>query len=241
MNTERPLFRNNVKLRQAVNYALDRRAMLSAFGVLWAGSVTDDYLPPGLPGYVDAHLYPLKHPDVKKARTLARGHMGSGKAVMYTCDSIGTACETNAQTVKTDLKAIGIDVEIKRFPLAVFSEKITTRGEAFDLVFERLVVPWVDPYQYVNRLLDGRMIRATENQNRAYFNSPRYNRLIDEAGRLSGSARSKAYGKLAVEIARDAAPMAAVFVRNTRFFVSSRVGCLRASVHGLDLAGLCLN
>src|SRR5262249_57960566 len=65
MNTERRLFRNNIKLRQAVSFALDRPAL--GFGVPWATSVTDDYLPPGLPGYVDAHLYPLRHPHLHKA------------------------------------------------------------------------------------------------------------------------------------------------------------------------------
>jgi ABC-type transport system substrate-binding protein len=241
MNTERPLFRRNVRLRKAVSLAIDRRRMLAALGPPWAGSLTDDYLPSGMPGYVDAHLYPLEHPDLKRAVALARGHTRSGNAVMYTCDSVATGCLEGAQTVKNDLKEIGIDVDIQPFPGTVFSAKSTTRGEAFDLVFERLIMPWVDPYQYVNRLLDGRLIRATENQNRSFFNSARYNRLIDQAGSLSGDARYKAYGRLAVDIARDAAPMAAVFVRNTRFFVSSRVGCVRASAHGLDLAGLCLN
>ena len=76
--------------------------------------------------------------------------------------------------------------------------------------------------------------------NRSYFNSPQYNRLIDEAASLSGNARYAAYGKLAVDIARDAAPMAAFMDRNTRFLVSNRVGCVSVAAHGLDLAGLCL-
>src|SRR5262249_13627586 len=154
MNTEGPLFRNNVELRQAVNFALDRTDMLSGLGPPWSGSVTDDYLPPGLPGYVDAHLYALRHPNLEKARALAAGHTRSGKAVLYTCELIISGCQTSAQFIQRDLRAIGIDVEIKEFPYAVYLAKTATRGEAFDLVFERHIVPWVDPYQYVNRLLD---------------------------------------------------------------------------------------
>jgi len=241
MNTARPLFRRNVKLRQAVNFAIDRRQMLSGLGALWAGSVTDDYLAPGLSGYVDAHLYPLRHPELKEAKALALGHTRSGKAVLYTCNLAPyTGCLENAQTVRDNLEAIGIDVRIDTFPLATFETKTGTRGEPFDLTFDRLVVPWVDPYQYVNLLLDGRRIGPTENTNRSYFNSAHYNRLMDEAGRLSGRARWVAYGKLAVDLAKNAAPMAAVFVRYTRFFVSSRIGCVRASAHGFDLASLCL-
>ena len=75
MNTERPLFKNNPKLRQAVNFALDRTAMLRTFPAARRGSRTDSYLPPGMPGYVDVHPYPLEHPDLAKAQALAeRAH-----------------------------------------------------------------------------------------------------------------------------------------------------------------------
>lgn len=241
MNTEQPLFRDNPKLRQAVNFAIDRTEMLRALGAPWAGRVTDDYLPSSLPGYVDGHVYPNAHPNLKDALALARGHTKSGKAVMYTCNNVTTGCLDNAQTIQKNLRAIGIDVTINQFPLTELVRRTSTRGEPFDLVFNRYVVPWVDPYQYVDLLLDGRKIGASDNTNLSYFNSPHYNRLIDQANALSGSARYRAYGRLAVDIARNAAPMAAVFGRNTRFFVSKRVGCMRVSADGLDLAGLCLN
>ncbi len=241
MNTERPLFRKNPNLRQAVNFALDRTAMLHAAGPYF-GSRTDHYLPPGVPGYANVHPYPVKYADLKRARALARGHTGNGKAVYYTCDANPAlyACLAHAQIVQYELRQIGIDVEIKRFPLAVWAEKIATRGEPFDLTDAGFHVPWVDPYQYVNRLLDGRTIQASQNANRSYFNSPHYNRLIDRAADLRGRARYEAYGKLALDIERNAAPMAAYTVRNNRFFVSKRVGCVSVDAHGLNLAGLCL-
>jgi ABC-type transport system substrate-binding protein len=239
MNTERPLFRNNPKLRQAINFALDRTAMLRAFGPHF-GSRTDNYLPPGLPGVLSVHPYPVKYPDLAKALALAHGHTRSGKAVYYSIDSIACVCLAHAQLVQYELKKIGIDVEIKQFPIAVFAAKTGTHGEPFDLMDDRFDVAWVDPYQYVNRLLDGRTIQTAGNANRSYFNSPYYNRLIEQAGSLSGRARYDAYGKLALDIERDAAPMAAYANRNTRFFLSSRVGCVSVSAHGLDLAGLCV-
>jgi ABC-type oligopeptide transport system substrate-binding subunit len=69
MNTEQPLFRNNVKLRQAVNFAIDRRALFAPVGPV--GTLTDDYLPAVTPGYIDAQVYPLKRPDLKKAHSRA--------------------------------------------------------------------------------------------------------------------------------------------------------------------------
>jgi peptide/nickel transport system substrate-binding protein len=221
MNVEQPLFRRNLELRQAVNFALDRPAMLSGLGPPWVGTTTDDYLPVGVPGYVDAHLYPLKGPNLTKAKALALGNTRSGKAVMYTCNNLLTGCLASAQTVKANLEAIGIDVRIEQFPSDEERRRSATRGEPFDLRLEPVLVPWVDPYQYVDLLLDGRTINATENTNLSYFNSPQYNELMDQANALSGSARYAAYGRLAVDLARNAAPMAAVYIRNNRFFVSS--------------------
>jgi ABC-type transport system substrate-binding protein len=242
MNNERPLFKNNRRLRKAVNFAVDRTAYLNVFGGPF-GSRTDSYLPAGLPGYQSVHPYPVRHPNLERGRALARGHTRSGKAVFYACDSILIRCLPHAQLIQYELKQIGIDVEIKQFPVVAYNDKVATRGEPFDLSDVLVNVAWVDPSQYVDQLLDGRTIRATGNTNRSYFNSPHYNKLIDRAGALSGSARYAAYGRLALEIARDAAPMAGLVERNTRFFVSSRVGCVRAtgaSAHSLDLAGLCL-
>jgi ABC-type transport system substrate-binding protein len=102
MNTEQPLFRNNPRLRQAVNFALDRTAILQSFGPHF-GIRTDSYLPPGMPGYLHQHPYPVKYPDLAKAQALAKGHTRGGKAVLYTCDNIGFACLANAQVVQYEL------------------------------------------------------------------------------------------------------------------------------------------
>ena len=42
--------------------------------------------------------------------------------------------------------------------------------------------------------------------NCSYFDSPKYNRLLDEASRLTGAERYRAYGELDVQLSRDAAP-----------------------------------
>jgi peptide/nickel transport system substrate-binding protein len=239
MNTSRPLFKNNRKLRQAVNFALDRRDLEDAAGGKLGGSVTDDYLPRGMPGYVDGHLYPLEHPDLAKAKALARRNTRSGKATLILCDTV--ACPQQAQIIKANLKKIGIDVDLNLMPFAVQATLKATRGQPWDLTIQRHEVDYMDPSQFVDVLLDGRRIRATRNTNVAYFDSDRYNRLIDHAGRLLKDDRYDTYGRLAVDLAANSAPLAALSVRNIKFLVSSRVGCLQTTAHsGLELAGLCL-
>jgi ABC-type transport system substrate-binding protein len=240
MNTSRPLFRHNVKLRRAISYAIDRTAIAAAIGP-GAFAPTDDYLPTGLPGSTDGHLYPLR-PDLAKARALAQGNTRSGTAVAYTCLDFGSAgsCLASFQIIRANLKLIRIDVQIQQFPNSIEIDKEGTRGEPFDLAGQRHDVPWVDPSQYIDPLLDGRTIRATGNTNLSYFNSTYYNKLIDGVRRLSGSARNVAYGRLALDVAKNAVPMAAYANRNSKFFVSSRVSCVTAGAHNVNLAGLCL-
>ena len=134
MNTSRPLF-SNVRLRRAVNYAIDRLA-LAAQGQRFAevnpfnaGSPAGDYMPPAIGGATDFHLYPLAGPDLRRARQLA-GNVHA-TAIMYTPDVPPWLQE--AQIIRRDLQALGIDVQLKEFPLNDFYDRISRRGEPFDL------------------------------------------------------------------------------------------------------------
>jgi peptide/nickel transport system substrate-binding protein len=238
LNTARPLFRNNARLRRAVNYAIDRKALLAQFARRHAP--TDQYLPPVLPGYREAHIYPSR-PNLKKARSLAQGRRGEGKAVMYVRQ--GPVFIAIAQLVQKNLRAIGIDVELRLFPTRVFFQKISTRGEPFDIAYAPWQPEYVDPYDILNVQLDGRTITAEDNFNHSFFDSSRYNRRLAQVARLTGSARYRAYGKLDIELARDAAPMAAFGYSFDHNLFSARVGCVvmnAANPGAPDLAAVCL-
>jgi len=236
LNTSRPLF-SDTRLRRAVNYALDRRALArtGAFGSSVA-TLTDQLLQPGMPGFHDAHIYPYS-PDLHKAGRLARGH--GGQAVMYTCSD--APCHQLALLVQANLKAIGIDVVIKAYPVSELFSRLGTRGEPFDIG----LIPWVDDYpdpsDVLNLLVDGSTIRPKRNSNFSYFDDPAYNHKLAAAERLSGPKRYLAYAKLDAELARDAAPYAALSNGTETDFFSARVGCVTYQpIYGVDLAAICL-
>ena len=128
LNTSRPLFRNNVKLRQAVNFAVDRRALAREVGP-YVATATDQYLPPIMPGYRDERIYPLIGPDLRRARALAEGRTRSGKAVLYTCER--PDWHRPAEILRRNLEAIGISVTIRRFPTAILLRRREPAGRAF--------------------------------------------------------------------------------------------------------------
>jgi ABC-type transport system substrate-binding protein len=236
LNTSRPLFRNNVKLRQAINYAIDRPALRRQFGGPYSGTLTDQFLPPIVPGFTDAHIYPLDKPNLAKARALARGHTRSGKLVLYVSTRAGVPAD--AQIVKQDLLKIGLDVEIKAFPSPLIFQKLATRGEPFDMGWIGWFFTEADP-AVLSQFFDGSAIGTPANADYSYFNSPKYNRLLEQASRLSGEARYRAFGKLDVELTRDAAPGVAYDVDNALTLVSARTGCVVVNPN-LDLGAVCL-
>jgi peptide/nickel transport system substrate-binding protein len=235
LNTQRPLF-SDVNVRKAVGFAIDRKALVNIHGA-FAGEPTDQYLPFSLAAFEDADIYPLDGPDLVKAKELMGGK--TGKAVMYTCNQ--APCPERAQIVQANLKAIGIDVEIKQFPRNVQFAKEGNKGEPFDIADEGWIADYPDPYDFINKLLDGRTIQKTNNVNFSYFNDPTYNKKMDEAQALVGDARDAAYGKLDEDIARNAAPLVSYMIANNLDFFSARVGCqLFQPVYFMDLSTLCI-
>lgn len=236
LNTNRPLFKDNPRLRRAVAYALDRPALVRLFGPRGA-KVTDEYLPPGFPGYEPKHVYPLAGPDLAKARALAQGHLRGGHATFLACGE--EDCGERAIVVADALKQIGIDVRIDQSPGQFTLAGV--RGTHYDITDVIARPDYGDPYGLIDKLLDGRVIRSVGNTNLSYFTDPGLNDRIDAAEKLTGEARDRAYGELGLEVARTQSPLVAYAVLNARVFVSSRVGCITYQpVYGLDLAGICL-
>ncbi len=72
------------------------------------------------------------------------------------------------------------------------------------------------------------------------FNDPVYRRRLAAAARLSGPERYLTYGRLDLDLARNAAPLAAFDNLTTNDFFSARIGCQTYGIYGMDLAALCL-
>src|SRR5262249_14588596 len=146
-----------------------------------------------------------------------------------------------AKLARQDLGRMGRAVRVKRSPPAVLLDKISSPGEPWDLTIFGWEGNWIDPYFYLNGQLASSKIpgRGPDNSNISSFDNPRFERALQRDSRLSGGARYRAYGRLAVRLAREAAPMAAFAVRDDHSLLSNRVGCFTTNFYGLDLAALC--
>jgi ABC-type oligopeptide transport system substrate-binding subunit len=241
-NHDRPMFKgaNGTALAKAINYAIDRKALLVQSGYL-AGKRTDQILPPGMAGFRDANLYPLKGPDLATAKKwMAKSGVKDGTTVELYTSNRGAA-PLQAQIYQFNLKQIGLNVNTHLFARAVQIDKEGTRGEPFDVTTEGWIADYADPYDFINVLLSGDSLHASNNNNVAYFNDPTFNKAMRAAALQSGAARYKTYGDLDVKMFAQNPPWASRSNFNDRILVSSRVGCFTFnSTYSVDLAALCL-
>ena len=242
MNHDRPLFKGakGTDLAKAINYAIDRKALLAQGGYL-AGKRTDQILPPGMAGFRDANLYPLKGPDIATAKKwAAKAGVKSGTSVQLYTSNTGAA-PLQAQVYQFNLSQIGLNVNTHLFARAVQIDKEGTRGEPFDLTTEGWIADYADPYDFINVLLDGANIHDSNNNNVAYFNDPTFNKAMTAASLMSGAKRYSTYGNLDVKMMSTNPPWAARNNFNDRILLSSKVGCFTYNaIYSVDLAAACL-
>jgi peptide/nickel transport system substrate-binding protein len=237
-NVARPLFAS-VELRKAVNFALDRPAMVNALGA-FGHTPTDQILPPGMPGFQSYQLYPLGGPDLAAAQALATA---SGKvpatAVLYAVDR--SPAHLLAQVVKDNLAAIDIDVQPQFFQPPEFFGRLATSGEPWDLALAGWNADYADPWDFIDVLFHGKNApgRGGSDNNYGSFDDPTFNQRMDDASALQPPARYGAYAALDHDLMADAAPWGPWGNINSRDFFSARIGGQAFNpLFGMDLAAL---
>ena len=242
MHHGRPLFKDNPGLAKAVNWAVDRQAFSAQGGYLY-GKRTGQILPPGMLGYKPQGIYPLrvtaKTQDV--AKKLAEGNLRGGKAILWSANT-GTA-PLQAQLIQYNLKQMGLDAEIRLLPRAQqFGNAQKADLATYDLSLERWGSDYSDPYDFINVLLEGKLLANTTHNNFAYFNVKKYNDLMAKASLLTGAERGPGYASLDGILMRENPPWAPLVNSNDRIFLSGRVSCvtINEAAYGILLNVLCL-
>jgi len=231
-----------IPLMKAINWAIDRPALVRASGFL-GGRRTDQIVPPAMGE--KAHIYPLggvTDANIAKARALlAKARYKPDKLVVYTAMA-PAFFSIWAQIFQFNMRRLGIDVAIRYFPTggAMF-QAAGVRGAPYDVLTGRWSVDYADASTYFVPALDGNQITNTGNLNDAYYDRPRYNRAIERIDRMSGAARHKAWADLDVEMMRDDPPWAPFLNGARADFVSKSFGCyvLQSVVGRLDIVAAC--
>ena len=222
LNTSRPLFRDNARLRRAVNFAIDRPALSAR---------TAGRSPAFSPISTCRRACRVSRtrtstrssgPNVATARQLASGATRGGNAVLYApANTLGSTQAADRQGEPREDRARGHDQED---PGNRCTSRRSPRRES------RSTSPGPDgsPTSPIPSLLND--LFAGENSpdpNSSRFDSPAYNARLDRASRLVGPTRYATYGRLDVDLARNAAPAIAYAYDNALTLVRKRVGLHR--------------
>ena len=241
LNSERPLFRNNPRLRRAVNFALDRSALLATAGGSIAARLTDQYLPYVVPGFRDAAIYPLDGADLAKAEELSGGRLQGKKAVLLTTQFVLPV--QAAQLAAQQLAKLGLQVEIRTVPdhvaSAEYLEKLTAPGAEWDIALVLWTPNIPDAYAYLHLLVESQQLGG---ETLTRVRSKLLRTALQRAVRLpQGRERNQAYAAIDAMLARDVAPVAPLNVVNEATLVSDRVAPRCVVLRPvLDLAVACL-
>ena len=232
MNTNLPPF-DNVKARQAVNYAIDRNALVNLFGGPVLASPVCQVLPPGFPGNVPYCPYTKdpgatwSAPDLEKAKALVQesGTAGQKVTIITEDTTVSKAIGTYMQSVLTD---IGYEADVKPIsPNIQFTYIQNTNNKV-----QISITQWYQDYpaasDFLNILFGCASFTPGSDSsiNVAGFCDKEIQAKMDAALAL-GVTDPVAANLMWTEVDRmvtDKAPMAALFTPKRIDFVSDRVG-----------------
>ncbi len=217
MNTQRPPF-NNLKVRQAVNYAIDTKALER----IYSGQIkaTQQILPPGMPGYQKFELYPH---DMAKAQKLIEEAHVTKKDITVWADNESPNNDAGAY-YQDVLKKLGFNPELK---ILNADNYFTIIGNKSTPNLDTGWTDWFEDYPHPNDffgiLLNSASIAPTNNTNFSMTSIPtldqKMNRLDSEQ---LGSKQEKEYAELDREY-MEQAPWAPFGTRTLSTFVSSAI------------------
>jgi len=162
------------QVRQAVNYAINRAAIVKIFGGL--GVPTQNFLPPTYPQYqkIDAYTY-----DVAKAKQLIKAAGATGAAVTVWGNDSDLSSKT-AQYLQGQLNAIGLKAKVKIIARGVYWSTIGNQQTKAQVGWADWYQDYPHPLDWFDVLLNGNRITQVHNNNYSNVDVKPLNKKIEQ-------------------------------------------------------------
>ena len=232
MNTNLAPF-DNLKARQAVNYAIDRNALVKIFGGPRLAQPSCQVLPPGFPGHVDYCPYTKNPgtkwsaPDVAKAKQLVQesGTKGARVTVLSSDDEVNKAVAVYLQSV---LNQIGFKASVKPISGNIFFTYVQNTKNKVQINVQQWYQDYPAASDFLNILFgcDSFHPGSDSSINIAGFCDKTIDKQMKhalKAALTNEKAANVEWAKIDKQVT-DASPMATLFTPKHIDFVSKRVG-----------------
>lgn len=218
INTKAEPF-DDVRVRQAVAYAIDRAAINKMVKFGMATVLDGGVLPESHWAYADLHMY--AKPDIDKAKALlAEAGLQDGFKTVLKVGSDFEYQVQAAQIIKQQLKPLGIEVEVSGLESGIFFDSLGNHD------FELTVVGWlgfVDPDEYFYNIF-----HSEGKWNQQSYANEEFDALL-QAGRLAtDQAERKASYIRIQEILAEEVPMAFLYM-------NPRIAAYQENISGFDV------
>ena len=217
MNTKQPPF-DDVKVRQAINYAVDPAALERVYSGQIKG--TQQILPPGMPGYEKLELYPH---DMEKAKELLKEANPSDMDITVWTDTESPNNEAG-EYYEGVLKELGFNTKLKILNADNYFTVIGNQSTPdLDTGWSDWFQDYPHPNDFFQPLLSGESILQTNNGNFANISDPELNKETAKLGEEQlGPEQEDAYKELDKKY-MEQAPWAPYGTRTLSTFVSDAI------------------
>jgi peptide/nickel transport system substrate-binding protein len=166
---------DNVKVRQAVNFAIDREALVRIYGGL--ASPTENVLPPTYPQYKKLSMYPYNLAKAKQLITQA-GATGADVTVWTSNNTTRRAPQAGAY-LQDQLNKIGLKAKLKTVNAEIYWTTVGAQANKTQIGFADWYQDYPHPLDWFDVLLNGKRITATHNNNYSDFDNAAVNAKIE--------------------------------------------------------------
>ena len=183
---------NNIKARQAVEYGLNRQAMVQFFGGL--AQPTQNLLPPNYPQYKKIAKYTY---DMAKAQSLAKASGTTGQSV--TVYGVNTdPSKSIVEYVASQLTKMGWKANVKLLAHGVYFTTIGNQATKAQAGYADWYQDYPNPIDWFDVLWNGDRITQTHNNNYGNVDFPDINKEIErlKATPTTTPAQNSAWAKI---------------------------------------------
>jgi peptide/nickel transport system substrate-binding protein len=215
---------NNLNCREAVEYAANKTDLQTAYGgPVAGGAIASTTLIPDQVGYKKFDLY--------NATTQPSGDLTKAKAALQACGqpngfTTGMAYRSDrpkevqaAQALQSALGRVGIKLQLHGYPSGSYYSDFAgvpkyVHSHDLGLDIGGWAADWPNGNGMLDELVNGNTIVSAGNTNISELNDPVINNLFTQSNTASGSARDAIWGKVDMQVMKDAAILPEVYAKS---------------------------
>ncbi|MEO6866689.1 MAG: ABC transporter substrate-binding protein [Gaiellales bacterium] len=217
MNTQVAPF-DNVKVRKAVNWAINRRAFVKLGG--GNGTPTSQILPPTTPGHTGYDPYP--EADLAKARELIKeSGITPGKVTIW-CMTTPPSPDS-AQYLQEVLAQLGFEAKTRCLDFSAYYAVVGVKKNKTQIGFGGWGADYPEGSSFIDSNLNGAHIDPNHSSNLAWYTG-QDKEIARVMGMMDLKARAKAWGELDRKIVEEDSAWAPYMHGVNRNLVGKRVG-----------------